>query len=421
MAETFSSRLIRSWSKTFGINERMSSRSLSHYLGIPKSKDDKVRNRLEWASYILGGFILEPAKSLLKLPLQMFPRIVSDLTICLWEFDVIEGDEGNEGEEMNYFILKGVGLLVLGSVAAALYPVRLLSRAVLSPVQSFESAQSFRNPVLRVAAKGLSVITSAASLVAATIFAPVVLAKMGVSAVASASAYVPTFLKSVFTGIGSFLNTGAYIVSQSISALAMAATLAVRSLPLLKRPVEYGPPKDWLCSQLTGAALINPVLVKREGGVLSINRDEVKDYDESRRNISLEKIIEAKKDNNGTFDGIDPYEYFECPVSRDLLNDPVITLTGHTYSRSMIVLCKDDPLNRAPIGKLWENTPIQAAMIASRNWPKEKAANPTLNTSTNTQEGVISQSLGQTLFGKHRDDEGTAIGPKVSQFCAKMI
>jgi hypothetical protein len=229
----FKDRLIRSWRKVFGFKAYESNRSLSHYLGIPKYKNDKSRYRLEWASYLLGGFVIEPVKNLLKLPLEMFPRFVTDMRAALWNAPYTDTILGSRNLKD---LVGGIGLFVLGPLSLALYPIRLISRAVLSPVQSYNSANSIKNPLIRVAAKSLSVITSVASLAAVAVFAPIALAKAGVSAIATTSAHVPTFLKSAFTGVGSLLKTGAYAISQSLSAVAMAATLAVRSLPFLRRP-----------------------------------------------------------------------------------------------------------------------------------------------------------------------------------------
>lgn len=223
-----------------------------HFLGIPEYRGDNTQYRLEWASYVLGGFILDPLINALKLPLEVAPSLVTELFWHIWN------QPQPEHPEPSSRVARGVALAVLAPFALIAYGVKFISRAVLTPIKSLQDASKWQHPVTKAVACTMSAVIGAAAVVAAVVFAPLLVPKMGAA----------TAAKIVAPRQGSFLSRihGFFAsVWQSLSASkGVSAAIGVAATARAVPPLQRIATQATVASDSAKASADDPVVTKSE-------------------------------------------------------------------------------------------------------------------------------------------------------------
>ena len=125
---------------------------VAFYLGVPR--DDYNGNyAVKWAAYLLGGFIITPVMHILRLPFEILPYSI-ECVLRHWQ-------ERTTNRLASALLTGAIGIAV---------GIRLMARAVLSPIKSIRRALQIDNPWLSTAAVALSIVISAAAIAALAMF-----------------------------------------------------------------------------------------------------------------------------------------------------------------------------------------------------------------------------------------------------------
>lgn len=195
--------LAKAWHSTYVTNEEGQFSWADHFFYVPKTRNNKFLSGAEWAAYLLGGFIVGPVISVLDVFFQVLPGIF------------IEGAKKLSPEALP------LAILVLPFVL-----LRSVFCAALSPVKSLERAMSIEDDFFRRVAVTASVLVSAVSLIAIVTFAPLLMAKMGISTagyIAMRHNVITKFVGRVFSKtVSVFHSIKSHLISVVSDSLAAA-------------------------------------------------------------------------------------------------------------------------------------------------------------------------------------------------------
>lgn len=93
--------------------------------------------------------------------------------------------------------------------------------------------------------------------------------------------------------------------------------------------------------------------------------NEIPKYEETKERMD---IVQPQKDNKESLD-VEPPEIFLCPITQDVMTNPVVAADGHTYERVAIVACfqkgqLDSPMTGVRLANLTltENYSLKSAI-----------------------------------------------------------
>lgn len=244
---TVAQRFWRAIDDTYGISRYVATRRsfVRSFLGVPKPYDETLQSKAEWFGYLFGGFVIEPVINVLKGVFEVIPYAIEQ---AFWH--VKRSTPTNTAGK----ILRVAMLGLLGTLFVPAKLVRMVFRAIISPVKSFNHARKLDDNVSRYLGMSLSVITGIAAVALVSVFAPVLLAKLGAGGFVEAAPVLPHITSGVNAAI-SFMGFGAkWVAAQALAFVTavFAATMrgvsklvATREIPVKKiTPDTYQPLDD---------------------------------------------------------------------------------------------------------------------------------------------------------------------------------
>ena len=146
----YTQKLNATWDRLFNVIRPKMPRSTQwrSYIGLPDRNQSSIDTVFDWIGYALGGFLLRPMLTLLKLPTQML----------LYGFEgMFETIKDRVAARRPVTLLgqfrRGLGVGIFGILQMAFKVPRVFVQAVMSPIQSFQAASTVHNPILRTYAR----------------------------------------------------------------------------------------------------------------------------------------------------------------------------------------------------------------------------------------------------------------------------